>query len=251
MTLSDSTLETFLSIPRDEPVPAARLAVHVGEPEALRRIRRLEADHLVTATTRNPKAVRVSGRPFPRMLHGLLSIHPYYKPFVQGSALRIIAVLASDSRPLSVEELARKAGVHKNTVRNHIRFFLRRSILQTKGGYGLAPHVPELAQLGRFYRDHVLEEMLVDYPRAYPVLQRGTRLIVQSATEIEGPEATAAYRFQLEGADVLAYAREYALTLGEPTGLREAFDDFVALAPAPRTRAAVERFLRDRGENAA
>lgn len=227
-----------------------RLAVNVGEPEVLRRLRQLEDDALVIPTSRNPKAVRVSHRPFPRSLHGLLTARPHYKPLVEGSSLRLLAVLASADWPMTLADLARKAGLHRNTVQNHMKEFVRRSIVQRRAGYSLASHVPELAQLGRFYRDHVFEQDLARYPSAYPVLKRGSRVIIQSATPIEGLQPTAAYRFQLEGADVLAYTHQYALTLGEPTGLREALEDFLTLAPATRTQAAAERFLRERAPDA-
>lgn len=70
-------------------------------------------------------------------------------------------------------------------------------------------------------------------------------MIVEADEPDETLTPTAAFRFQVDGAEVLATRYQYAITLGdEGTTMDEALDDLKALAPAPRTLEAAQRLLQ-------
>lgn len=246
-TLQRNALALFARIPRADPSRVETMtAPGASAAEVLRLVRRLESLGLVEVTRKRPKAVRVAPSLFARALHGILSTRPYFAPLLQGSRLVVLGVLAAAEHPLSIEDLARLTGLHANTVRAAVHEFLGRSLLARdgEGRVRLAPHAPELRTLGTLFRDHVHERMLARHPAASPVLRKGSKLVVESEEPIAGLTPTAFYRFQLEGADVLAPRYQYVLSFN-PAGesLAEAFENALALNAPPRTAQAMKALL--------
>lgn len=241
------TLELFARIPREAPAQVATiLDSQLGQADALRRIRRLEQLGLVEIANKRPKTVKVASTIFPRALHGILSTRPYFLPLLGGNRLTVLSALATAEKPLSIPELAQVAGLHENTVRPIVQAFLRRSLLAKSNDnqFALARHVPELKTLGIFFRDYVHERILAKYPTANPILQRGAKLVLESDVPIAKLQATAFYRFQREGADVLAPRYQYVVAFDQKTeSLSESFQTALALNAPPRTAEAMKAML--------
>lgn len=246
--LTVGILVALARVPSDHPVPASKLEPGKVPQEGLRVGRRLEELGLVTAVDHRPKTVQVANQPFPRTLQGLLRKKPFYREVIRDSRLLIIGLLSTAPGPMKAAEIGRRLGLHRNTVGSNLRALSRRAILRkTPAGFELGDHVPDLKTLGVTYVDHLLQRQLASHPKVQPVQRRDERLIVESETTQRGLQATGAYRFQIEGAEVLAARHQYALTPSNgPTNLEDAYQDALALRPPPRTLAAIEKFISNR-----
>lgn len=246
--LTVDLLEALVRVPADHPVPASTLKPGMVAQESLRVARRLEKLGLVVAVDHRPKTIEVANHPFPRTLHGLLRKKPFYRDFVRDSRLLIFGLLATASGPLKRPEIARRLGLHRNTVGSNLRALAKRAILRkTPAGFELGDHVTDLKALGSAYMDHLLQRQLASHRKVQPVQRRDERLIVESDEPQRDLHATGVYRFQVGGAEVLAPRHQYALTpSGGPTSLEDAYRDSLALKPPPRTLAAIERFMSNR-----
>jgi hypothetical protein len=177
-------------------------------------------------------------------LQGLLRKKPFYREIIRDSRLLVIGLLSTVPGPIKATEIGRRLGLHRNTVGSNLHALSSRAILRkTPAGFEVGDHVPDLKTLGAAYVDHLLQRQLASHPMVHPVQRREERLIVETESSQRGLEPTGVYRFQIEGADVLAARRQYALTPSDgPTTLEDAYRDALALRPPPRTLAAIERF---------
>lgn len=246
--LTVDLLEALARVPADHAVPASGLEPGKVAQEGLRVGRRLEDLGLVTAVDHRPKTVQVANQPFPRTLQGLLRKKPFYRELVRDSRLLIIGLLSTAPGPMKAPEIGRRLGLHRNTVGSNLRALSKRAILRrTPAGLEVGDHVPDLKTLGVAYMDHLLQRQLACHPKVQPVQRRHERLVVESEATQRGLQATGVYRFQIEGAAVLAARHQYALTPSDgPTSLEDAYRDALALKPPPRTLAAIEKFMSNR-----
>lgn len=242
-------LKVFAAIPRDSYATLAAVAPKESPPERQRIIRRLEALNVIEPVRRHEKSVRIGSNPFPVGLHAILQSKPHLAPLLAGERLPILAALAEASTPISTTELARLTQTHQNTVYRALRAFKRRALVAKQGSaYRLADHVTDLRQLAKDYATHVLQLRLAQHPTVRPIVRNGLRLIVESDDPVPDLPPTAHYRFQLDGADVLAPRHQYAVTVtGHPITESDALLDAKALGTPPRTLAAIEAHLKRRG----
>lgn len=245
-------LEVFERIPSGRAVDVSDLRGDRSRSTLLFHLRNLEELGLVRTVDERPKSVEVGANPFATSLHGIVRSRPHLREVVRGSFMLVLAGLATGGGPMTGTELSETTGLHRNTLRGKLGSLRRRALVErTKDGYRLAEHAPELRYLGHAFRDHVLEEFLKTHRSVYPVLTDGLRVLLEADGPVEDLDATAAFRFQLEGADVLAARPQYVFTPARgPVDLPAAYRDARRLPTPPRTLAAMERFLRGRGEQA-
>lgn len=238
-------IEAFARVPPNKPILAKDLEPDRSPMECLRVARRLEQSALVQMVRQRPKTVEVATNPFARSLHGLLRSRGYYRQILRESHLRIIGLMATDPDPRSSVELAERSGLHRNTVQPVLRDLADRALLIKIGTrYTLAPHAVELRHLGDAFIESILNRELTSRPNVRPVTKRAGRLVVESDDPVPDLDPTAVFRFQIEGAEVLASSYQYALVpFGAPTSLSDAFQDAIQMAVSPRTRVAIDRFL--------
>lgn len=242
-------LEVLARIPSGEAVEASAVQADLSRPAVLAHLRNLEDQGLVRAVRQRPKVVEVAPDRFAATLHGLLRSRPHLRAVLHGSGLAVLAGVATSAPAATVREVSGSTGLHRNTVQQRVRELRRRALVQrTPEGYRIAEHVPELRHLGEAFRDHLVEALLAEHRAAYPVRADGLRVLLEADRPVEGLEETAAFRFQHEGADVLAARPQYVFTPGHaPVDLADAYRDAVRLATPPRTLQAMERFMEERG----
>lgn len=244
---SRRALEVFSRLPRDQPVEVSELLEDESRPTILRHVRRLEEAGLVATVQQRPKVVKLAPEPFASLLHGLLTSKPHLSDILTGSNLLVLASIGTSDHPRTSDEIATVTGLHENTVRKSIRELQRRALVdRSRTGIALADHVPELHHLSSAYRDHFVENILREHPHVFPVAAEGLRVLFEAEAPSDGLQPTGAYRFQLEGADVLAARPQYAATPGEAeVTLLDAYRDARRLGTPSRTLAEMKKILPD------
>lgn len=253
LTPTARQLDVFCKVPSEGPVEVSEIQGDRSRPTLLGHLRALEDHGLVTVVQQRPKIVEVAATPYATTLHGLLRSRPHLRDILHRSYLLVIAALATADDPVTVQGVAETTGLHRNTVGRKLRELRRRALAkESSQGYRLAPQTPQLRHLGEAFRDHLVDTLLSEHRSVYPVAAHGLRVLLEGDRSATSPgdalAPTAAFRFQMEGADVLAARPQYAFTPGGgPVGLQEAYDDAVRLSTSPRTLDAMKRFMEERG----
>ena len=217
--------------------------------QALRFAKQLEDHLLIDVVQKRPKAIRIAGNSYARALHGILRTRPHFIEVLGGHGVAVLAVLAESNNGETVESITATTGRHPNTIRAILKNLRKRALLQgTPTGSRLAPHAPELSELGHLYHEHMLARTLQASPGLFPVARRGSRVIVEGQRPTSRLPATGMYKFQLEGAPVLEARFQYVITpSGKAPTLLQAYEDAETLRTSPRTLHAAKAYLRRRG----
>lgn len=246
-------LEIFRKIPSGETIEVSEIQEGLSRPTLLFHLRNLEEQGLLRAVKQRPKVVEVAVTPYAATLHGILRSRPHLSDLLHGSHLLVLAGLASAGPSATIQELSGTIGLHRNTVGEKLSELRRRALVQkTADGYRLADPAPEIRQLGRTFQDHLIETIVGEHRGVYPVATDGLRVVLEAERPVDGLSPTAAFRFQMEGADVLASRPQYAVTPGAGgVDLEAAYQDALRLQTPPRTLDAMDQFMHERGVGAA